>query len=138
MINPTQADIGRGVIYHGGHPDDRRAGVLKGFNDVIAFVQYRGKRHNEPIHIVDLTWEFETTRHEPRSVEVSGVYLIGGAELTDEEQEMLRRIVKAEQENLRDLPNWSKIVNPFVAAKLPLVNSLVEKLGEPDYTKEIW
>lgn len=42
MINPTEKDIGRKVIYQGGHPDDREEGVITSFNDHCVFVRYRG------------------------------------------------------------------------------------------------
>lgn len=57
---------------------------------------------------------------------------------TDNELEMLRRLVHSEQLNLNDLGKWAQIVNPMITAKLPLINQLAEKLGEPDYTKDIW
>lgn len=64
----------------------------------------------------------------------SGVVL----DLTDNELELLRRLVHSEQLNLNDLGKWAQIVNPMITAKLPLLNQLAEKLGEPDYTKEIY
>lgn len=57
---------------------------------------------------------------------------------TDNEIELLRRLVHSEQLNLNDLGKWAQIVNPMIAAKLPLINQLAEKLGEPDYMKEIY
>lgn len=38
MIEPTEADIGREVIYQGSHPDDRESGVISSFNDKYVFV----------------------------------------------------------------------------------------------------
>lgn len=58
--------------------------------------------------------------------------------LDDNEIELLRRLVHSEQLNLNDLGKWARIVNPMIAEKLPLINQLAEKLGEPDYTKEIY
>ncbi len=40
MIEPTEKDIGRKVIYQGGHPDDKQEGVITSYNDYCVFVRY--------------------------------------------------------------------------------------------------
>jgi hypothetical protein len=40
MINPTEKDIGRKVIYQGGHPGDREEGVITSFNDYYIFGRF--------------------------------------------------------------------------------------------------
>jgi hypothetical protein len=60
MIDPKQTDVGRGVIYQGGHPDDREAGVITSFNDHVVFVRYG--RKVQATSREDLTWEFPGTR----------------------------------------------------------------------------
>lgn len=40
MIDPTETDIGRKVIYQGMHPDDRDEGVITSFNKRFVFVRY--------------------------------------------------------------------------------------------------
>lgn len=56
MIEPTEADIGREVIYQGGHPDDRESGVISSFNDKFVFVRYRARQHGEATSREHLTW----------------------------------------------------------------------------------
>lgn len=65
----------------------------------------------------------------------SGVVL----DVTDNELEHLRRLVHDELRQLDDLPKWALITgNGILKKKRPLVAALAEKLGEPDYTKEIY
>lgn len=58
MIDPKQTDIGRGVIYQGGHPDDREYGVITSFNDHVVWVRYGKSRTSQATSREDLTWEF--------------------------------------------------------------------------------
>jgi hypothetical protein len=67
MINPTQTDVGRGVIYQGGHPDDRDTGIISSFNDRVVFVRYRGKHGGaQATRREDLTWEFPRKHELPQ------------------------------------------------------------------------
>ena len=56
MIEPTAADIGRQVIYQGGHPDDREEGVITSFNAACVFVRFGRKAHSECCGRADLSW----------------------------------------------------------------------------------
>lgn len=56
MIEPTEADIGREVIYQGGHPDDKDDGVITSFNTVNVFVRYRSKNNSQATNPRDLSW----------------------------------------------------------------------------------
>ena len=56
MINPTEKDIGRQVIYQGGHPDDREEGVITSFNDHSVFVRYGAKVQSQGTNRADLAW----------------------------------------------------------------------------------
>lgn len=57
MINPTEADIGRVVLYQGGHPDDKVRGVITAVTEHAVFVRYGAKQHSEATTREDLTWE---------------------------------------------------------------------------------
>lgn len=61
MINPTENDIGREVIYTGnrypgGKPEE---GVITRFNDLSVFVRYRGKQCSVATSRQDLIWLWE-------------------------------------------------------------------------------
>lgn len=61
MINPTEKDIGRGVIYQGSHPNaELEPGLITSFNDSAVFVRYDGKRHSQATGREDLRWEFKS------------------------------------------------------------------------------
>lgn len=59
MVEPTEADIGRGVIYTGNrYPGGKReSGVITSFNDYAVFVRYDGDRHSKGTSRADLEWE---------------------------------------------------------------------------------
>lgn len=59
MIQPTEADIGRGVIYTGNrYPGGEfESGVITSFNDVTVFVRYDGDRHSKGTSRADLIWQ---------------------------------------------------------------------------------
>lgn len=57
MIEPTEKDIGRVVLYQGGHPDDKDRGVITSFNDHCVFVRYGGKQTSQATDRRDLSWE---------------------------------------------------------------------------------
>jgi hypothetical protein len=64
MINPTDNDIGRSVIYTGnryigGQPE---AGVITSFNTVAVFVRYGADRHSKATSRADLEWESAARR----------------------------------------------------------------------------
>lgn len=65
MIDPKQTDVGRGVIYQGGHPDDREVGVITSFNEHVVFVRYG--RKVQATSREDLTWEFNYSPSGPSS-----------------------------------------------------------------------
>jgi hypothetical protein len=56
VIEPTEADIGRAVVYHprGGKSED---GIIRGFNRNFVFVQYKGDLHSKATRRNDLTWK---------------------------------------------------------------------------------
>lgn len=58
MINPTKDDIGRYVLYQGGHPDDKDRGYITSFNDYCVFVRYGKSVASQATYREDLTWEF--------------------------------------------------------------------------------
>lgn len=60
MINPTEADIGRGVIYRADSKleGEREIGVITSFNDRCVFVRYGAKKNSEATSREDLAWEF--------------------------------------------------------------------------------
>jgi hypothetical protein len=58
MIEPTEKDIGRAVVYTGnrypgGKPED---GIITSFNSLAVFVRYRGDSHSKATHYSDLEW----------------------------------------------------------------------------------
>lgn len=59
MINPTKADIGRGVVYTGNrYPGGQtESGVITSFNKYVVFVRYDGERHSKATDRGDLEWE---------------------------------------------------------------------------------
>ena len=68
MIEPTESDIGREVIYipgHAkddqGHPDCER-GFIKSFNEFGVFVRYDGSQTPMATKRDDLVWAHETLR----------------------------------------------------------------------------
>ncbi len=60
MINPTEKDIGRGVVYQAGHPGaEREDGVITSFNEHFVFVRYRHQHpssYGQPTKREDLNW----------------------------------------------------------------------------------
>lgn len=58
MIEPTEADIGRGVVYTGNrYPDGKlEDGEITSFNEHSVFVRYRGDRHSKGTAREDLEW----------------------------------------------------------------------------------
>ena len=62
MINPTDKDIGRGVIYAKGQDFEER-GTITSFNDLFVFVRYEFATHpsanGKATRREDLTWEHE-------------------------------------------------------------------------------
>ncbi len=68
MIEPTEKDIGRVVLYQGGHPDDKDRGVITSFNERVVFVRYGSKQTSQATSRCDLTWEHN-----------QGPALLGGA-----------------------------------------------------------
>ena len=59
MIEPTEHDIGRSVIYTGNrYPGGKtESGVITSFNDYCIFVRYDGERHSKGTSRQDLEWE---------------------------------------------------------------------------------
>lgn len=57
MINPTQDDIGRSVVYDKSGRD-REIGVLISFNDQYAFVRYGSDSNSKATRFSDLDWQF--------------------------------------------------------------------------------
>ena len=44
MIDPTEADIGRGVVYQASYPNaPREDGIITSFNEHVVFVRYAGQ-----------------------------------------------------------------------------------------------
>lgn len=54
-IEPTEADIGRNVIYHG-HAGEREAGYITSFNDSVVFVRYGMGSTSQATSRDQLTW----------------------------------------------------------------------------------
>jgi hypothetical protein len=71
MIEPTEADIGRDVIYRADSPlpGETETGVITSFNAHSVFVRYAGKRQSQGTSREDLTWEFPTSRQKDHSHE---------------------------------------------------------------------
>jgi hypothetical protein len=60
MIEPTEADIGRAVVYTGNrYPGGKlEEGVITSFNDSAVFVLYRGDLRAKATSHEDLEWSF--------------------------------------------------------------------------------
>ena len=58
MIEPTEKDIGRKVIYTGNYGGPDEEGVITSFNDRVVFVRYGAKIHSEATNRSDLKWAF--------------------------------------------------------------------------------
>ena len=56
MIDPTQDDIGRKVIYTGNYGGPLEEGVITSFNDAYVFVRYGAKYGSEATSRSDLEW----------------------------------------------------------------------------------
>ena len=60
MINPTDKDIGRGVVYQASYPDaPREDGVITSFNAHTVFVRYAKQHPSQPGQATsreDLSW----------------------------------------------------------------------------------
>lgn len=65
MIEPTEADIGRAVVYTGNrYPDGKfEEGVITSFSTTAVFVRYRGDLHSKATSRQDLEWA-----HAPRDL----------------------------------------------------------------------
>lgn len=48
MIDPTEKDIGRGVVYTGNFNGPREDGMITSFNEVVVFVRYVGQHPSAP------------------------------------------------------------------------------------------
>lgn len=57
MIEPTEKDIGRVVLYQGGHPDGKDRGVITSFNASVVFVRYGAKQYSQATDRCALSWE---------------------------------------------------------------------------------
>jgi hypothetical protein len=59
-VEPTEADVGRAVIYTPSAPSWRGArreeGVITSFNPSYVFVRYGADKHPKATRRVDLTW----------------------------------------------------------------------------------
>ena len=55
MIHPTDADIGRDVLYVP-RPGHHEAGTITSFNDQFVFVSYRGDTHSKATPRAKLEW----------------------------------------------------------------------------------
>lgn len=69
MIDPTERDIGRKVIYTGNYGGSLEEGVITSFNNSYVFVRYGTKYTSEATSRSDLEWPPHETlpRHRPRS-----------------------------------------------------------------------
>ena len=60
MINPTDDDVGRGVVYQASYPDaPREDGVITSFNEWSVFVRYATQHPSAPGQATsreDLEW----------------------------------------------------------------------------------
>lgn len=54
-------------------------------------------------------------------------------DLTDEELEMLRRLVYDRVHWLEDTPNWAKATDHYIRRRLSAAKRLAAKIGEPNY-----
>ena len=57
MIEPTEQDIGRKVVYTGNYNGPLEYGVITSFNDAVVFVRYGAKQNSEATNRSDLEWE---------------------------------------------------------------------------------
>lgn len=77
MIDPTEADIGRGVIYRAASKliGERERGVITSFNASAVFVRYTNGSTSAATSREDLTWEGEREVHNvvDRAAESIGV-----------------------------------------------------------------
>ena len=64
MIEPTEADIGRSVIYTGGPKPER--GVITSFNERYVFVRYGDPRPGEGLATSRENLEWADARHRER------------------------------------------------------------------------
>jgi hypothetical protein len=62
MIEPTDKDIGRGVVYTGNHypGGELEEGTITSFNDSAVFVRYRGDLRSKATSPQDLEWAHPT------------------------------------------------------------------------------
>ena len=58
MIEPTDKDMGRPVIYTPGHGQQER-GVITGFNDHAVFARYGADINSKGTYRRDLAWEHQ-------------------------------------------------------------------------------
>lgn len=64
MIEPTEADIGRRVLYRPPRPNcQSEAGVITSFNDCYVFVRYGADFGSKGTRREDLEWEIDNDRH---------------------------------------------------------------------------
>lgn len=60
MINPTEKDIGRTVIYQSRHwasNNPKETGVITGFNDYVVHVRYGSDKQSKATLKADLNYE---------------------------------------------------------------------------------
>lgn len=63
MINPTEKDIGRNVVYQSSHWSNReikKEGIITNFNETMVFVKYEPNTQPKATLRSDLTWLRET------------------------------------------------------------------------------
>lgn len=58
MINVTEEDIGRKVVYRIGK-DNEETGVITSYNDYGVFVRYGNNTGSQSTHRADLEWEIK-------------------------------------------------------------------------------
>jgi hypothetical protein len=56
MIEPTEKDIGRAVLYGPRHGQPLEEGVITSFNNVYVFVRYGSDKHSKATLRGDLRW----------------------------------------------------------------------------------
>lgn len=61
-INPTEADIGRKVIYRTAPMFEPEEGVITSFNDHYVFVRYGARQGSQATDRADLDWTFPTSK----------------------------------------------------------------------------
>lgn len=62
MIEPTEKDIGRNVVYRPRPGVQGEDGVIRSFNDSVVHVLYRGDLHAKATDRRDLFWPFDYDR----------------------------------------------------------------------------